>query len=175
MSKEPFSRPVSLGGIPPNGKHFKIEADATERTRLAEAMGIPSVDSLVAEMKLRPIGAHTFKIEGTLNASVVQTDVVTLEPVAQKVLEELNIVLRPAEDAVAESDEVVLSGGEIEEVDFYEKNRIDLGRIVSEYLALALDPYPRASGVVFEGYVEADPNDDPSPFAALASLKRTED
>jgi len=47
---------------------------------------------------------------------------------------------------------------------------IDLGAIASEFLMLAIDPYPRKSGVVFEP--PAKETDTGGPFAALAALKK---
>jgi hypothetical protein len=47
---------------------------------------------------------------------------------------------------------------------------IDLGRVATDALYLAVDPYPRKPGAVFEPVVEAaDPED--HPFAALRALK----
>jgi uncharacterized metal-binding protein YceD (DUF177 family) len=50
--------------------------------------------------------------------------------------------------------------------------RIDLGALVTEFLALSLDPYPRKPGVEFEDAPTA-PDDrlEESPFAKLAALK----
>jgi hypothetical protein len=46
---------------------------------------------------------------------------------------------------------------------------IDLGAVATEFLILAVDPYPRRPGAVFD----APPAGDPAahPFAALAALK----
>ncbi|EEE44559.2 YceD family protein [Roseibium alexandrii] len=56
---------------------------------------------------------------------------------------------------------------------------LDLGNVICEELALALDPFPRKLGVEFESGNDgaADPqdrleeSDKPSPFAALSALK----
>ena len=47
---------------------------------------------------------------------------------------------------------------------------IDLGALASEFLALALDPYPRKPGVEFEAPAVDDA--DESPFDALAELAK---
>ena len=44
MTRQPFSHPVSAGTIPADGKHFRLQADAEARRRLAEALGIPGGD-----------------------------------------------------------------------------------------------------------------------------------
>ena len=47
---------------------------------------------------------------------------------------------------------------------------IDLGVIATEFLILAIDPYPRKPGAVFEA--PDAPDDSDQPFAALAALKK---
>ena len=51
-------------------------------------------------------------------------------------------------------------------------NSVDLGAIASEFLMLAVDPYPRKAGVAFEP--PAKEADTGGPFAALAALKKKE-
>ena len=68
-------------------------------------------------------------------------------------------------DEAAESDEEVPDPPEP-----IENGTIDLGRVATDALYLAVDPYPRKSGAVFEPVVEAaDPED--HPFAALKALQ----
>jgi hypothetical protein len=67
--------------------------------------------------------------------------------------------------------DVLVDVGEENGPDLYRNGRIDLGVIVSEHLALGLDPYPRAAETEFAGHVEDGSTSDPSPFAALARLK----
>ena len=51
-------------------------------------------------------------------------------------------------------------------------DRIDLGLVAVEALALALPPYPRTPGATLAGEADAAPEDDaPKPFAALAALR----
>jgi uncharacterized protein len=104
-----------------------------------------------------------------MEATVVQADVVTLEPVTQMVAEDIDLMLVPAEDAAPAPKETEPSAAD--ETDFYRNGRIDLGGIVVEHLALGLDPYPRAPGVEFADHVEHDSAPQASPFAGLAALK----
>jgi len=177
MTGQPFSHPVSAGTIPSDGKHFRLQADAEARRRLAEKLGIPEVASLTAELELRPLRRGTFGLRGSVHAEVVQTDVVTLDPVAQLVAEEIDLTLLPAEEAES-AGPAQGSPHDAEaaaDTDVYRDGRIDLGAIVAEHLALGLDPYPRAAGVAFDEHIEDDPAADPSPFAALAALKTGKD
>lgn len=174
MNPEPFSFAVVAADIPAAGRRFEIEADAEQRIGLAELLAIPAVERLVAEIEVRPVLGGAYSVRGTLSARVVQTDVVSLDPVPQDVEEEIDVTLMRAEDLAPgrrAKDELV-DAAEVDGPDLFRHGRIDLGVIVGEHLALGLDPYPRAPGSAFEGHVEDDAAEDPSPFAALAALKR---
>jgi hypothetical protein len=47
---------------------------------------------------------------------------------------------------------------------------VDLGVVVTEFLSLGIDPYPRKADVEFAAPSVED--DTPHPFAALAALKK---
>jgi uncharacterized metal-binding protein YceD (DUF177 family) len=168
-----FSYQVLASDIPAAGKHYRVEADAEALGRLAETLGIPEVSSLSAEIEVRPVRGNALSVRGALAANVVQTDIVTLDPVAQEVNEAIDVTLMRAEDVEPRSrkKDVLVDAAEVEGPELFRNGRIDLGAIVAEHLALGLDPYPRAPGVDFPGYVEDDPAGDPSPFADLAKLK----
>jgi uncharacterized protein len=174
MNPAPFSYAVVVGDIPPEGRHFRLEADPEERRQLAEALDIPEVTSLLAELDVRPTRRGAFRVRGRLNATIVQTDVVTLDPLAQEVEEEIDVTLMRADKASAPARaaaEVLVDPEQAEEPEPYHRGRIELGAIVSEHLALGLDPYPRAPGVAFEGHTEDDAPAGAAAFAALARLK----
>lgn len=137
-----FSRRLRLGLVTPEGRREVLEADDAERAALARRLGIPVVERLRAELLLRPEADGAVRAEGTLEAAVVQTCVVTLEPVAQLVAERVSLRLLPAgreahDDPDDEADEIATANGVA-----------DLGEAVAEQLALALDPYPRAPDAV---------------------------
>jgi uncharacterized protein len=169
MTAEPFSLSVATGDIPTGGRRYHIEAGADERQRLAEALGIVAVPALTADLQVRRLHGATFEVRGALSAKVVQTDVVTLDPVEQEVAEEIDVALSPADDDTHRKH-ASADAEEIEPVDSYRNGRIDLGMILSEHLALGIDPYPRGVGVEFEDRLE-DEGPDASPFAALAALR----
>jgi uncharacterized metal-binding protein YceD (DUF177 family) len=172
MSGEPFSFLVLVARIPPAGKHFSIAPDEAARSAVAQTLHIVEVPRLTAEIDVRPVGADSFAVKGALSASVVQTDVVTLEPVPQDVNEEIALTLLPADDTRAKKGAAEEANPEaIDERDVYRGGKIDLGAIVVEHLALGLDPYPRSPGVEFPGHIESAQEPESSPFAALAKLK----
>ncbi len=168
MSKAPLSLSVRASEIPAGGRRFHIEANESERRGLADELGIPEVSQLAADLDVRPLAGGAFSVRGALSASVVQTDIVTLEPVRQAVDEAIDVTLVAAEDAAAEP-------GETELPDLYRGGRIELGALTREHFALGLDPYPRAPGVEFLDHVEDDSAAEASPFAALARLRKGEE
>ena len=109
-----------------------------------------------------------------LGATVVQACVVSLEPVTTRIDEPVRRSLLPA--AAATAAEVVVSPEDDDEIEPL-RDRIDLGRIATEALALALPAYPRKAGAtlaVVDGGAEdpgGAPADAPRPFAALAALR----
>lgn len=177
VSAPPFSHSVPASDIPPAGREFRIEADAAERRALAEDLGIPDVTALTAELAVRPAAGRAFSVRGALKASVVQTDVVTLEAVVREVNEAIDVTLMRAEGEASggRRREVLVDMDEADGPELYHDGRIDLGVIVSEHLALGLDPYPRAPGSGFEAHIEADSPQSASPFAALEKLRNRDD
>lgn len=173
MSANSFSHVVRADRVPAQGKHVRIEANESERQALTRTLGIVDVAALSVELEVRPLGARAFSVRGTVSAEVVQTDVVTLEPVRQDLKEEIDVTLVPAEEAAGAGRQSSPPGQETtQDRDVYRNGQIDLGVIAAEHLALGLDPYPRAPGVEFTGHVEDDSPAGASPFAALEQLRR---
>jgi uncharacterized metal-binding protein YceD (DUF177 family) len=157
-----FSRPLPLGLVGPEGRREVLEADEAERAALARRFGIPAIERLRAELRLWQETGGAVRAEGRLDAAVVQSCVVTLEPVPQRVDEPVSLRLlpdgrEPRDDPDEEADEIAT-----------ERGVADLGEAVAEQLALALDPYPRAPGAALPAEA-TDPGE--HPLAALAKLR----
>lgn len=173
MKPGSFSFSVVVRDIPNEGRRYALQAGEDERRALAALLGIPDILSIEAEFEVRPVRGQAISVRGDLRAIVVQTDVVTLDPVTQTVSEAIDVTLMPADKAPrAKQAELLVDVEEADGPDLYHNGRIDLGVVASEHLALGLDPYPRAPDAAFSGYVEDDPTSDASPFAALAGLKK---
>jgi hypothetical protein len=103
-----------------------------------------------------------------------QTCVVTLDPIENDIDEELDLIFAPPEQIPTLSDlvdEAAESDVEIPDPPEPVVNGIiDLGRLATDALFLAIDPYPRRPDAVFAPPIEAaDP--DAHPFAALKALR----
>jgi hypothetical protein len=168
---------IRLDSIPAAGRELHVSPGAEERAALAARLGITSVDALDVDLS-----AVTFRggirVTGRLMARVVQSSVVSLEPVEQSIDEPIDRVFLPggekpyAGPAGAEVF-VDLEGDDIP--DHFEGNEADLTELIVETLALALDPYPRAEGESLDALgLEPDVVED-HPFAALKALKPKQD
>ena len=128
-----LSRTVAVDRLPAG---LLVEATGPECLALAGRLHIPEVRSLWCRFTLRRQGA-VVTADGVLDADVVQSCVVSLEPVAQRVEERFTVRFVP--EGQESGDEDPESPDEIP----YAGSVIDLGEAAAEQLALSLDPYPR--------------------------------
>ena len=135
---------------------FTVEATPAECEALARRMAIPAVLSFRCTLGGSRSG-DTVDVGGVLQARVVQDCIVTAEPFEQDVSERFRVQCVP-EGKESEDDDP----DSIDQVT-YAGNTIDLGELLAEQLALALDPYPRSPGAV----LPEEAQDDGNPFAAL--------
>jgi uncharacterized metal-binding protein YceD (DUF177 family) len=171
---DPWSVPVTVVQISDTGLHREIEADAATRAAMAELAGLREILSASASLDVTPKGGGRIQVEGRVRARVGQTCVVTLDPIENEIDEPIDVMFAPPEqipqladlvDDAAESDAEIPDPPEP-----IENGAIDLGRLATDALFLALDPYPRRPDAVFEPPdVAADPED--HPFAALKALQ----
>jgi uncharacterized metal-binding protein YceD (DUF177 family) len=138
MSMAEFSRPVDVARLGTAEVHYDIAASAAERAALAKRFELLSLDRLEANVTLRRIAGGMVRMTAALAADLVQTDVVTLDPVPGHVAEDFTLLF--AEEA---GDAGALDP-EAEPVEPLVDGRIDIAEAVAQQLSLAIDPYPRA-------------------------------
>lgn len=170
---DPWTAPVTVAQIPEGGLHRDIDATASQRAAMAETAGLREVLSASASFDVTPGSGGRFHVAGRVRARIGQNCVVTLEPMESDIDESVDLVFAPPEQIPELSDLVdEAAESETEVPDPPEpivNGMIDLGRVATDALFLAVDPYPRVPGAVFEPEVVApDPED--HPFAALKGL-----
>jgi uncharacterized metal-binding protein YceD (DUF177 family) len=168
VTDQPWTVPIRVAEIG-RGLTRRLEADALVRARIARALDLQALDRLQAEVSVAP-AAQGFEARGTLHAELTQTCGVTLEPLPADLRTDFAVRFVEAAEAepVEPTHEVVVTLEDADPPDLIEGGVVDLGAYVVEHLALALDPFPRKPGVVFEAPAQEA---EPSPFAALARLK----
>jgi hypothetical protein len=171
---DPWSVPIVVAQIPDTGLHRDFEAGQAVRERMAEVAGLREIMSASASLDVTPKGGGRFQVEGRVRARIGQTCVVSLEPIENDIDEAIDLIFAPPEqipeladlvDDAAESDTEIPDPPEP-----IENGVINLGRVATDALFLAVDPYPRKPDVVFEPPVVADDPED-HPFAALKALQ----
>jgi hypothetical protein len=170
----PWSVPVTVVQIPDTGLHRDIEADRAAREAMAEVAGLREILSARASLDVTPERGGRVHVTGHVRARIGQTCVVTLDPIENEIDEPIDLIFAPPEQIPDLSDLVdEAAESETEIPDPPEpiiNGVIDLGRLATDALFLAVDPYPRRPDAVFDPPVEtADPMD--HPFAALKALR----
>lgn len=173
---DPWRAPVTVAHIPDTGLHRELEASAAERQAMADLAGVREILSAQASFDVVPKSGGRVQVTGHVRAWVGQTCVVTLDPMESEIDEEVDLIFAP-EAEVRRLADLIEEGQDDKEPpevadppEAIVNGIIDLGRIATDALFLAIDPYPRKPGVVFEAEVAAlDPED--HPFAALKALQ----
>jgi uncharacterized metal-binding protein YceD (DUF177 family) len=172
----PISRMLRVDELK-DGEERSIEINRAERDMIARLLDLVALDDLRLAFRIQRRGEGRLALSGTLAASVTQTCVVSLEPVATTLQVPVEIEFWPRhliEDRAETIDEAA-SHGTLDWPEPIVDGKIDLGPVIYETFATSLDPYPKREGVSFEWSepgAESGPKDKPeSPFAALKQLK----
>jgi hypothetical protein len=166
----PWAVPVAVEEIPDSGLHLEIEASPEIRTALAKLAEVRDIAQASAAFDLvRADGG--VDVSGRVKARVVQTCVVTLEPVENEVDEPVDVAFRPGAELAA----VPVHGSQVLDEDEEPPEpliggKVDLGALATEFLILGIDPYPRKPGAEFAPPKPAEAGE--HPFAGLEALKK---
>jgi len=168
----PIQKFYNLADLSAAGDEVAIAASGDDLLRLAQWAGVEAVARFEARIALSKLSQTRFSYEAELSADIVQSCVVTLEPVRSHIARSLSRTLHLTTGRAAHREEtIVLAPGDDDTPEDIESPRYDLATPLLEELALAIDPYPRAPGVAFEAPA-AEPPADESPFAILKKLTR---
>lgn len=170
-AKAPWSHPVRRDDVPETGLRVDLVADEATRAAVGKVVGVRGLPRLAATFDLVRQGSG-LKVTGEITATVEQTCVVTLEPMTSELREPIDIAFVPPQ-AGERPDEVTddVDPGAEDEPEALVDGVADLGAAATEFLLLAIDPYPRKPGVEFEA-PKTDEDTAGHPFAALAALKK---
>jgi hypothetical protein len=170
----PFEHFFDLRILSAAGQDVELAAKPDELERIAGWAEIPSLERFEAVITLCKLAQSRFLYKAVLHADAIQSCVVSLAPVSmhieRTVERELHLVSHVARDLAAHGDVLVSGTDEEEGPEDIDSARYDLAAPLLEEFLLALDPYPRAPGVVFESPGDKDAKPE-SPFAVLKALK----
>lgn len=166
------------------GGRFNIEAGGDERAALAQLNGLEAVKAFSAHLRILPEGKGVH-LSGVLKAEVTYLCGVTLEPFDAALETDVETSFQPvrSEKASRRRKQALeeTARERIEDIPLDDDppgpivdGMIELGEVLAEFFALALDPYPRKPEAEFnpsslETFSQTDAKT--SPFAALERLK----
>jgi hypothetical protein len=177
----PLSRRFGVVNLRPDGLVIAVVPTDAEQVAIAAALAIPSVRNLRGAITATPGRKGSVAVTGLVSADIVQTCVVTLDEFETHVEEPVDLEFIPRPEPVASLAAKPAKGPkpgqprdieEFDEPDYIDNGEIDFGALTVEFLALALDPYPRKPGASFDFKDEADQEE--KPFAALARFRKPE-
>jgi uncharacterized metal-binding protein YceD (DUF177 family) len=167
-----FSRPLDVTRVPPHGSTEKISAEPQECADLARRFGLPALHRLEAELTVSRWRGEGLKINGRFTADLDQTCVVSLDIFRLLLRDDFEGYFLPVGSAAGAA---LIEEGDAEP---FQNGIIDMGEVVAEAVALALDPYPRKPGVTFADMIadeqarEAGKAEERNPFASLDTLRK---
>ncbi|MBY7649323.1 MAG: hypothetical protein C4617_02215 [Candidatus Liberibacter europaeus] len=143
--KPAFSAPMQI----------TVKGNGIDCEKLARQWEVPSVDSFYADIKLskwKRIGVY---VEGKVFAKITQVCVITLESVVFEIEESIGCILVPDSSKLLLPNDDCSGKKRVVEVrgpDFFafsSDGMVDIGAVVANFVAVAINPYPKKEGAVF--------------------------
>src|SRR2546423_11405824 len=95
-AEHPWSAVVRLEEVGETGRHLELEASEAIRAALAKPLRVDAVERALAVFDLARRGRDGLRVSGAVRATVRQTCVVTLQPMANEIAEAVDVELVPA-------------------------------------------------------------------------------
>jgi hypothetical protein len=155
---------AAVGGPP---IPFRFEAGPEWREAAARRLAIVALGRFTGEGEARS-WFDGVEVEARFEAQVVQTCGVSLETFASELSGTFQIRLVPDTSPYRADParEVEIDPDGEDPPDLLHGERVDVGELLFEHLALEIDPFPRKPGAVFQA------PDPPAPVSPFAVLKR---
>lgn len=188
--KSEWSHLVNIDDIDSEPKTHSFKATKEQCVDLARRFGLISIESAQASVTLARAGGGVIHAMGTVRADVTQSCVVSLKPVAAHVEDEFEGWFGDKTQAVSfakakNERDVKKTQAEVEileesvDPEPIINGKVDIGELATQYLSLALPPYPRAEGVASSYEFGPKPSADDkkgealrkNPFEALKDWK----
>jgi uncharacterized protein len=170
----PLSRKLRITDIDETVEH-RIEATPDEMADIVALLDLLGLEGLTVDYRLRHGAGGRIHLAGRLKARATQTCVVSLDPVDAAIDAPMEVEFWPV-PLVEELERKAEDPGHAGLLDWPETiadGMIDLGPVIYESLATALDPYPKQAGASFQWSQGAETAEggESGPFAALKRLK----
>lgn len=171
----PWPCEIPLAQVDRGAVKLRLEPTAEQRKAIAKQLDLVRLEELSAEVFLSS-WLDGAEISGVLRARVVQICSATADDFETPIDARFDLRVLPANSKNApqgeESGDLGVDPDADDAPDILDGEKVDVSGYVVEHLALELDPFPRKPGAVF---VQPPEPVELSPFAALKSLKSTDD
>jgi hypothetical protein len=144
----PVSFPVHVARLPKKGMPVTISATPKQREALARVHDLVSVDEFDTELVVMPWKRNGVRVDGRVTAHIVQSCVVTLEPLSATIDEPVSGIFLPEDsrlgrESFGEGGEIMIDVEGPDSPETFAGDTIDVGALAEEFFGLAIDPYPR--------------------------------
>ena len=178
-----FSKLLPVDKITVATSSYNITASADDCISITERLEVLSVQKFEARLKVKKVPElKAILIEGRVKAKVEQACTLSGQPISEKINETFqSYFVASAEnlEKLEQNDPAFLD----EDVEVIEGDNIDVAELVTQYLSLFLNPYPRKTDLDIsslnkkgltlktEEEMEEDMRKAKNPFQQLKSLK----
>src|SRR6185312_12466559 len=90
-----WNHPIIVADIPEEGEEVTLAPDEETRAALARLANVIAMPALSAQLRVMPDGAGGAIVTGALDATVLQSCVVSLDPFDNKVHEDIALAFAP--------------------------------------------------------------------------------
>lgn len=173
-TKPEFSREIEAADIESKPRIERIDATPEECAALAKRFNLLKINLLRAQLNMkREQGGDVLKVAGTLEADIVQSCVITLEPVPAHITAPFEAYF--TEKKLPSRNDPDYEIGEADyEPDEIVNGKIDIGELVAQHLSLEMDPYPKSPNADLKEILKSrglDSDESRSPFDVLKTIK----
>lgn len=178
-----LSHPVNVTRLPSKGLTIKLEPDDDTRAKLATQCDVLSISEFFAQLNVKSWHKDGVRVSGPLSATLIQSCILTLEPVPESISTQIDAVFVPSSSKLAkpkinaETQELIIEAEGDDVPELFELPSLDVGAVAAEFFALELNPYPKAPDAdetAASVMVQDDETSDDAkenPFASLAKIR----
>lgn len=179
-----FSKSLSVDKISTAVSSYNLCASEVDCRNVAERLGIISIEKFTSQLNVKRIASlKAIYIEGNIEAKLAQPCVVSGEPVEESVNDSFESYFVFSEEALQKLEEDDPKFLE-EDLEVIEGDTIDVAELVTQYLSIFMNSYPRKSDVDLSTYerkgitlkteeeMEEELQAAKNPFQVLKSLKK---
>jgi len=165
LSVNYFSHVIDLEQAHLRGRAMSFSASKEQCEQIMEVFDLLDLKSFSVQTQVKQLINKTYEVHGSLNAIIVQSSVVSCEPVTTSISEQFTVMLMPSQKRMDEYEE----SHPDDDCDVFVDGEYDIGNLALEYLSLSLPENPKLDGETGD-HIEFDENEtEPkvSPFSVI--------